>query len=165
MLFISLLKLLQLCPLGALSGSFLSPFDMPCLKFLFIYFVSTSFLALKDASCLSGILPALHPVICPRSPGSFHWRILSYIEYYSGSFSSILCRENCGIKWIHFGCRLSFKVQWYQVALQGASGQGWIQRIGSVCEGTGIHVFFSFSELMQKNANPFAKSLNRNWDS
>lgn len=100
MLFISLLKLLQLCPLGALSGSFLSPFDMPCLKFLFIYFVSTSFLALKDASCLSGILPALHPVICPRSPGSFHWRILSYIEYYSESFSSILCRENCGIKWI-----------------------------------------------------------------
>lgn len=67
LLFILLIKLLQLQPLGAPLGWLLGPFDMSP----FISLLRTSFLVLQDAPSSSSVLPApaLASVISPRSPG------------------------------------------------------------------------------------------------
>ena len=54
------------------------------------------------------------------------------------------------------------KVRNYQVALQGTSGHG-SRRLDIMGEVTGIPVL-GLSDLMQRKLNPFAQSLNRNWD-
>lgn len=80
MLFTSLLKLSQLCPLGALSGSLLFPFYMPhLLNLLCIYFLSTFFQALRDVPGLSCTFAALWSAIYSRSPGAFHRRLVLYV--------------------------------------------------------------------------------------
>ena len=61
-----------------LSG-LLSPFDIPCLLFLFIFWATPSFLALKDYLSLSCIFTVLQPAIYLRSSDSFNWRILPHI--------------------------------------------------------------------------------------
>lgn len=75
MLFIFLLKLFQLWPLGALSGWVYVP--LTCL-IAFWFWVLLYFLVLQDAPGSSCIFPApiLESAISPRSCDSFYWRMV-----------------------------------------------------------------------------------------
>ena len=118
------------------------------LSLLSIFWAMPSFLKLKD-------YPTLFCVLCPtaihvfKKLWAFYWRIIPCIS----CFSSVLCTENHGTKCIDLGSRLTVKVYYHQVVLQGTSGHE--SRFDTVGEVT-IGEVLGLSDLMQRSTNPFS---------